>query len=169
MYVIVICAAVFIGWLIWKYWTLLVGAGYDPTPIHRVRKMLELARVGEDDVVYDLGCGDGRIITTAARVYGAQAVGIEIDPFRFLFSWFMVFLSGKAKMITVQYGNFFKYNLRDATVVTIFLFQPANNRLAEKFQHELRPGTRIVSYVWEMEGWEPLSYLPDERIYLYIV
>ena len=169
MQLLTILALTFILYLIWKYWTLLVGAGYDPTPMSRVYKMLDLAQVDEQDVVYDLGSGDGRIVLTAARRFGARAVGIEVDPFRFAFSWFLILLSGQRKRIELKFGNLFRKNITEATVVTIFLYRPANNKLKEKFVHELKPGTRIVSYIWPLDDWECENALPEERIYLYVI
>ncbi len=131
--------------------------------------MLDLAQVDEQDVVYDLGSGDGRIVLTAARRFGAHAVGIEVDPFRFVFSWFIVLLSGQRKKIKLKFGNLFKKKITEATVVTIFLYRPANNKLKKKFMNELKPGTRIVSYIWPLDDWECEDALPEDRIYLYVI
>jgi SAM-dependent methyltransferase len=155
------------AYFIWKYWTLWIGAGYDPAPMDKVHKMLNLAEVDGEDTIYDLGCGDGRILITAAREYGARAVGIEIDPLRFFFAWVARSFSGQTHRIKLEYGNFFKKDLSDATVVTLFLYGPTNNRLKEKFACELKPGTRVVSYIWRFEGWRIVDFLPEDRIYLY--
>lgn len=165
----IILGVIFVLYVIWKYWTLLIGAGYDPTPMEKVYKMLDLAEVNKEDVLYDLGSGDGRIIITAAKRFGAKAVGIEADPFRFLLSWLLILLSGQSGRIKLQFGNFFKKNLNDATVVTVFLYGPTNNKLIEKFRKELKPGTRIVSYVWAFDDWELENTLPEDRIYLYVI
>lgn len=164
---LIILVVVFVIYVLWKYWALSVGAGYDPAPMDKVNKMLEMANVTRSDTVFDLGCGDGRILIAAARLYGAHGVGIEIDPFRFLFSWIMVFISGQSGRIKIEFGNFFKKNIGGATVVALFLYGPTNNRLKEKFRRELRPGTRIVSYVWEFEGWQMIDSLPEDTIYMY--
>jgi len=169
MHLLVILAITFVIYLIWKYWTLMIGAGYDPTPMSKVYKMLDLAQVAENDVVYDLGSGDGRIVLTAARRFGAQAVGIEVDPFRFLFSWFIILVSGYRSKVKLKFGNFFKKRIGDATVVTVFLFRPTNIKLKKKFMNELKPGARIVSYVWPFEDWECEDALPEDRIYLYVM
>lgn len=169
MQVLLIIGITIAGYLLWKYWALAFGAGYDPTPMHRVYKMLDLAEVKKDDIVYDLGSGDGRLVLAAARRYGARGVGIEIDPFRYLFSWLLVFMSGEHKRVRVRYGNFFAYDIAEASIVTLFLFQPTNNRLKEKLKKELKPGTRIVSYVWTFDDWNMADCLPDERIFLYVI
>ena len=121
------------------------GAPWVPTPRKLVHKMLTLAEVGPDDVVYDLGCGDGRILITAARKYGARAVGIEIDPLRYLWCQIMVTLFGVRDRVIVVYGNIFTENYHPATVVTCFLRQRTNNKLEKKLLAELKPGTRVVS------------------------
>jgi SAM-dependent methyltransferase len=167
MQFLVVLGAVFVLFVIWKYWTLLIGAGFDPAPMDKVYKMLDIARVGKNDIVYDLGCGDGRILVTAARKFGARAVGIEIDPFRFLFAWFVKILSGHSRRIKLEYGNIFQRSITNATVVTLFLYGPTNNRLKEKFMRELKPGTRVVSYIWRFDGWQFIDFLPEDRIYLY--
>ena len=166
---LIILAVVLVLYVIWKYWTLPIGAGYDPTPMDKVYKMLDLAEVNKDDILYDLGSGDGRIIITAAKRFGAKAVGIEADPFRFLLSWLLILLSGQSKRIKLKFGNFFKKKINKATVVTVFLYGPTNNKLKEKFQKELKSGTRIVSYVWTFDNWELENALPEDRIYLYVM
>jgi len=165
--ILIICAIVFVGYVIWKYWTLTIGAGYDPTPQEMVNTMLDLAEVSANDVLYDLGSGDGRVLVTAAKRAGARAIGVEIDPFRFVFSWCAVRLARCGDRVTVRFGNLFTADIRDATVITLFLFGPTNKKLKRKFQEELKSGTRIVSYMWPIEGWTCADALPDEQIYLY--
>lgn len=162
-----ILAIVFIIYVLWKYWALSVGAGYDPAPMDKVNKMLVMAKVTSDDIVFDLGCGDGRILIAASKGFGARGVGIEIDPFRFLFAWLMVLVSGQLRRVKITFGNFFKSDIHDATVVMLFLYGPTNNKLKKKFRRELKPGTRIVSYVWEFDGWQAHDFLPEDRIYMY--
>jgi hypothetical protein len=169
MQILIILTLIVIFYIIWKYWTLPLGAGYDPTPMDKVDKMLRLAKVDEHDTLYDLGSGDGRIIFTAVRKYGAKAVGIEADPFRFFISWLFVLLSGRSNRIRFKFGNFFRNKIGDATIVTVFLYGPTNNKLKDKFLKELKPGTRVVSYIWQFDGWKPDAYLPDDRIYLYVI
>jgi SAM-dependent methyltransferase len=169
MQLVITLAVVFIVYVIWKYWTLLVGAGYDPAPMDKVYKMLQIAQVNADDIVYDLGSGDGRVVIAAARQFGARAVGIEIDPFRFIFAECARLLSGQAGRINLKYGDFFKASISEATVVTLFLYGPTNNRLKEKFLRELHKGTRIVSYTWRFDDWKLVDFLPEDRIFLYVL
>ncbi|OYD17539.1 hypothetical protein CH333_00490 [candidate division WOR-3 bacterium JGI_Cruoil_03_44_89] len=159
----------FLLWVIWKYWAVIIGAGYDPTPMGTVRRMLELAGVGENDVVYDLGCGDGRIVLTAAREFGARAVGIEADPVRFLIAYLRILFSDKRDRMTIKFGNFMNVPLGDATCITLFLFRRGNEMLTPKFEKELAPGTRIVSFVWRIQSWRPVKMDALQEIYLYVV
>lgn len=169
MIVFFIIFAVVIAFIAWIYWPQIIGAGWSPTPMVNVEKMLLMAEVKEDDVVYDLGCGDGRIITAAASKFGAKAVGIEADPLRFLFSWVRVKLLGLGDRVKVMWGNFFACSLADATVVTVFLSDTANNKLEYKLQKELAAGTRVVSYYWIFPGWKPLKIDHNHRLYLYVI
>jgi precorrin-6B methylase 2 len=146
-----------------------VGAGWEPTSRRKVRRMIELSGAGPDDVVYDLGSGDGRIIIEAARACGARAVGVEADPLRVVYSRLSVSLHGLAGKVRVVWGNFFHVDLSEATVVTLFLTQGTNRRLKSKLLSELRPGTRVVSYVWTFEGWAPKAKDEANELALYII
>jgi len=126
-----------------------------------------MAKVNSKDIVYDLGSGDGRILITAVREFGARSVGIEADPLRLIFSRILIKLlrlGGQAKVI---WGNFYNKKLSEATVITVFLFGSTNVRLKEKFERELKPRTRIVSYHWPFEGWSSVVADEEEQIYLY--
>jgi predicted RNA methylase len=131
-----------------------------------VRKMLTMAEVGPDDVVYDLGCGDGRMIVTAARRYGARAVGIEIDPLRYLWCQVLITVLGLRSRVRIVYGDFFAHDLSDADVVTYFLMQSTNNKLEGKLVQELGPGTRVVSNAWTFPGLHLVRR--DDRAHLYL-
>ena len=151
----------------WIMWTQAIGSGWGPTPMKKVREMLEMGGVSSTDLVYDLGCGDGRIITEAASRYGARAVGIEADPLRFIWSRMEIRAKGLGDRVRVVRGNFFHEDLREATVVTMFLQQGTNQRLKEKLLTELRPGTRVITYTWTFEGWHPIKHNPSSQVYVY--
>jgi ribosomal protein L11 methylase PrmA len=156
------------AYLVWKYWALVIGAGYDPTPRDQVTRLLGLAGTGEKDTVYDLGCGDGRLLIAAVRDFGAYAaVGIEADPIRYLITRYNVRKAGLENRIKILFGNFFSKPIQEATIVTLFLYQPVNNRLKAKFRRELRKGTRIVSYMWKIDDWEEKGTLSQEGLFLY--
>ena len=126
------------------------------TPQNVVDAMLELAQVTSNDVVYDLGSGDGRIPITAARLYGARGVGIEIDPRLVRSSEENAVKAGVQWLVTFHTGDLFDADLRDATVVTLFLLPGLNIQLIPKLRSELRPGSRIVSHHFAMgDRWVP--------------
>jgi len=150
-------------------WSAPLGAGWEPTSRRKVRKMLEMSGAGPSDVIYDLGSGDGRIVVEAARRFHARAVGVEADPFRVLFSELtisLLHLEGQARII---WGNFFRVNLSEATIVTTFLSQGANRKLESKLMAELKPGTRVVSYEWTFDGWTPTARDSDNHLSLYVM
>lgn len=167
MLLILIGLGIVVGIVGWIYWPQIIGAGWSPTPMEKVKKMLEMAEVAENDLVYDLGCGDGRIIATAAGEFGARAVGIEADPFRFLFSWARIKVSGLGNKVKVIWGNFFSCKLEEATVITVFLSNQANDRLKKKLQTELSPGTRVISYYWVFRGWKVVKADLPSQLYMY--
>jgi SAM-dependent methyltransferase len=128
---------------------------YEPTPHDVVAEMLRLARVGATDVVYDLGCGDGRIVIAAVRQFGARGVCVDIDPRRILESRANAERAGGAERIAFLEQDLFETPLGGATVVTLFLSPEVNLKLRPKLLRELRPGARVVSYVHTMGDWTP--------------
>ncbi len=167
--IILIIILLFIFLPVWILWTFFIGAGWQPTSRRVVKKMLDLAELEPGDILYDLGSGDGRILKEACKSYGAYSVGLEADPLRVLWSRLNLRFSGLSDMSHVTWGNFFNYHIGDASVVTIFLWRETNERLKAKFQEELKPGTRIVSYYWKIEGWKPKNIDKEEKIYIYVV
>jgi SAM-dependent methyltransferase len=129
---------------------------YVPTPQPTVDAMLEIAEVTAKDVVYDLGSGDGRIVITAAKKYGARGVGIELDPALVARATANAAAAGVSDKVRFVNGNLFTSDIGDATVVTLYLLQSINERLRPKLIRELKPGTRIVSHVFNMgPEWPP--------------
>jgi precorrin-6B methylase 2 len=127
---------------------------FVPTQNELVRSMLDVARVGPADVVYDLGCGDGRIVVTAVRRYNAKrGVCVDIDPKRIEEARHNADTSGVADRITFSNADLFKTDLREATVVTLYLLPLVNERLRPKLFRELRPGARVVSNSFDMGTW----------------
>jgi precorrin-6B methylase 2 len=153
--------------LIWIFWSSLIGAGFEPTSKNRVDKMLAMLEIGSGDVLYDLGSGDGRIVMEAVKKYDVNAVGIEADPLRVLWSRLFIFFYGIHSKTKIKWGNFFNEDISDATAVTLFLSAKANQKLIEKFEKELKQGTLVVSYVWTFDGWIPTKVNEKDRIYLY--
>jgi predicted RNA methylase len=134
-----------------------------------VGKMLEIAEVNENDTLIDLGSGDGRIILEAAKTFDANSIGVEADPLRVFWSRTRIKLNELEEKVEVIWGNFFRTDLSKATVVTVYQGQGINNKLRTKFIEELYPGTRVVSYSFTFDGWEPLKKDPDSDVYLYII
>lgn len=128
---------------------------FEPTPQHIVAEMLELAQVGATDVVFDLGCGDGRIVIAAAKERGARGVCVDIDPRRIRESRANAERSGVAGRIVFLNQDLLETDFGDATVVTLFLSPAMNLKVRPKLWRELRPGTRVVSYVHSMGDWTP--------------
>src|SRR5262249_47538179 len=132
---------------------------YVPTPNQVVRAMLTLAGVGKDDVVYDLGCGDGRIVIEAVRSFGAKrGVGIDIDPERIRESKLNAARQHMENKVEFRRGDVLKIqDLSEATVVTLYMGNELNLQLRPILQKELKPGTRIVSHRFTMGDWKPLK------------
>lgn len=127
---------------------------YWPTPQDVVDKMLELAQVKQDDVLYDLGCGDGRIVVTAAQTFGCRAVGFEIDPEFVKKSRERVVLTQVENLVTIEERDIFTLDLSEADVVTLYLLDNLNDRLLPQLE-KLKPGSRIVSHNSDIQGIEP--------------
>ncbi|MFB6278627.1 MAG: cyclopropane-fatty-acyl-phospholipid synthase family protein [Salinibacter sp.] len=128
---------------------------YVPTPEPVVDRMLELADVGPDDVVYDLGSGDGRIVIRAARKYGARGVGIEIDPELVKEARQNAKNAGVSDLVEFRQGDLFKADFSDATAVTLYLLPSVNQKLRPMLFEQLAPGTPVVSHDFDMGKWSP--------------
>jgi ribosomal protein L11 methylase PrmA len=129
---------------------------FVPTPETVVEAMLEVAHVTKNDVVYDLGCGDGRIVIAAAKKYGARGVGIDIDPQRIAEATRNAEEAGVARRVTFLQQDLFETDIREATVVTLYLLPSLNQKLRPKLWKDLRPGTRVVSHAFDMGSeWAP--------------
>jgi SAM-dependent methyltransferase len=134
----------------------LPDVGYVPTAREAVDAMLRLAQVKKGDVVYDLGCGDGRIVIAAAARFGARGVGIEIDPELVARARENARRARVEHLVRFEQGDIFKADIREATVVTLYLLTMLNQKLRPKLLRELRPGTRIVSNTFDMgREWKP--------------
>ena len=144
---------------------------FVPTPQDVVDKMLELAKVGKGDVLYDLGSGDGRIPVTAARRFGIRAVGIDIDPERIREANDNAKKNAVTNLVQFRQEDLFKANFSEATVVTLYLLPDLNVKLRPRLLAELKPGTRIVSHQFDMGTWRPdrKVELNGRTIYLWTI
>ena len=152
---------------------------YVPTTETAVQAMLKLGEVKKTDVVYDLGCGDGRIVIAAAKSYGARGVGIDINPVRIGEAKENAKKAGVEKLVRFEENDLFEAKIGEATVVTLFLLPNINLKLRPKLLADLKPGTRVVSNTFDMGDWKPEKefIVPDtevdtylsHRLYLWIV
>jgi SAM-dependent methyltransferase len=143
---------------------------YVPTTNEVVDRMLHVAKVSPLDVVYDLGCGDGRIVIAAAKKYGTRGVGVDLDPARIREARANAKAAGVENLVTFKVGDLFKTDLTEATVVTLYLLPELNRRLKPKLFAELRPGARVVSHDFDMgRDWPADEYikLGTDGIYLW--
>jgi predicted O-methyltransferase YrrM len=130
-------------------------APYFPTPQSVVDRMLQLAKVGPEDFVIDLGSGDGRIVLTAAKKYGARGLGIEIEPQLVSEANYNARRAGVSDRAKFIEQDLFQTDLRPATVLTLYLFRELNIKLAPRILEQLRPGARVVSHDWDLGDWTP--------------
>lgn len=135
--------------------TLSSDVPFVESPQSVVDKMLEIANVSEDDVLYDLGSGDGRIPITAAETYGARGVGIELKPHLVEKARKNAKQAGVSDLVEFRQGDLFEADISEATVVSLYLLPTVNLELRPKLFEELDPGTRIVSHDFDMDEWEP--------------
>jgi len=142
------------------------SAIFIPLPRSTVKKILRLAKVSKKDVVYDLGCGDGRVVIEAARM-GAKAVGIENNPLLYCMCKRNVEKSNLANRIKIIHGNFFKKDLHDATVVVAYLTQKVNDCLQPKLERELRAGTKVVSADHTFK-WKEIKRIKTGHFYTHL-
>ncbi len=144
---------------------------WEPSPRDVIDGMLKIADVRSGDVLYDLGCGDGRVVIEAARQAGIRATGIDLDPQRIQESKKNAFKAGVNHLVTFRNENLFETDITYATVVTLFLFPNVNLRLRPKLLQEAQPGTRVVSYCHGMDRWRSDRFMKIGRnhVYLWIV
>jgi ribosomal protein L11 methylase PrmA len=143
------------------------GAGYQPTPRRAVESMLRLAEVSPRDTVYDLGAGTGAIAFRAARTYRARVVAVEVEPIRVAVLRLRRWLGPFPDRITIRWGDLFRLDLRNASVITAFLWPGAMDRLRPKLEEELAPGARVVSHHHPIPGWTATVEDPETHVYLY--
>ncbi len=144
---------------------------FVPTPEEVVEAMLQVANVTKNDIVYDLGSGDGRIPVTAAKKYGARAVGIDIDPQRIKEANENVAKNNVGDKVKIMNADLFTTDISEATVVTLYLLPSLNVKLMPKLMKELKPGTRIVSHAFDMGDWKPEKELDvnGRKVYFWTI
>ncbi|MBW8011615.1 MAG: SAM-dependent methyltransferase [Chloroflexi bacterium] len=152
-------ASIFIS----QFW----GAPWVVTPLENVRAMLSLAEVQPGEKVIDLGAGDGRIVIAAVRDFQAEAVGVEIDPIRYLLANLFIKRFGVFPQARIHYGDLRSFDISDADVVTVYLTRKSNQKLEPLLQERLKPGARVVSHAFPFSGWTPSIIDEHHLIFLY--
>lgn len=144
---------------------------FVPTPPEVVDAMLRLAGVTSSDLVYDLGCGDGRIVIAAAKRYGARGVGVDIDPERIRSARANADSAGVSGRVRFLEQDLFQTDIRPATVVTLYLLPSVNEKLRPTLLRTLRPGTRVVSHAFDMGDWQPDAHLEvgGRNVYFWLI
>jgi cyclopropane fatty-acyl-phospholipid synthase-like methyltransferase len=138
-----------------------------PTRPERIRKALELAKLKPDEVLYDLGAGDGRVLVIAAKEFGARAVGIEIGPVQCAISWGRALWNGIKSKVRIEAKSFYRANLSKADVVFAYLTSDEAEHLQEKLKRELKEGARVVTVAFNFPNWEPVHFDRENLIFLY--
>jgi len=143
------------------------GAPWVPTNRKLVKEILTMAEVKPGELLYDLGSGDGRLVIAAAKDFGANSIGIEIDPFRVFYSRLKIWQYRLEDRVKIIEKNFFNVDLRDADMVVTFLLQATNDKLQKKLESELRPSSRVVSLVFQFKGWEEIKVDKELQVYVF--
>jgi ribosomal protein L11 methylase PrmA len=148
-----------------------INTPYVTSPEQIVGAMLALANVRSSDTVYDLGCGDGRIVISAAKKYGARGVGIDINPARIDEARANAQSAGVADRVNFEVNDLFDADIRNATVVALYLLPDANIRLRPRLLRELKPGARVVSHSFGMGDWKPdkETLVDGDHVYLWTI
>ncbi len=144
---------------------------YVPTPMPVVDAMLDMAQVGQADIVYDLGCGDGRIVVRAASRFGCKGVGVDLNPERVKEAKANAAKARVTELTRFEVGDVFEFDFSAASVVTMYLLPSVNLKLRPRLLKELKPGTRLVSHDFHMGDWAPQTTreVGRSRIYLWTI
>src|SRR5512138_630866 len=153
--------------LLWIFIPALYGLPPVPTKPERIRKALKLANLQPDEVLYDLGAGDGRVLLIAARDFGARAVGVEVGPIQCAWIWLRAVASGLGDRIQVRWGNFYKADLHEADVVFLYATSKEVAKLAPHLEQQMKKGARLVSISADFPDWEPSTFDDRDLIFVY--
>lgn len=153
--------------LLWILVPALYGLPPVPTKPERVRKALTLAKLQPNEVFYDLGAGDGRVLLIAAHEFGARVVGIEVGPVQCALIWLRVMASGLGKQIQVKWADFYKADLRQADVVFVYATSKELMKLAPHLEKQLKNGARVISISADFPDWEPSTFDNRDLIFVY--
>ena len=152
---------------LWILMPIFYGVPWRPTQRDRIRKALQLADLKPDEIVYDLGAGDGRVLILAACEFRAYGVGIEAGILQVLFARLMVWFKGVSSKVRVRRGNFYRTDLREADVIFAYLTSAQAESLQKKLEGQLRKGARVVTIAFDLPGWRPHAFDREALIFLY--
>src|SRR5215216_1118741 len=144
--------------LLWILVPALYGLPSVATKPERIRKALQLANLHPNEVLYDLGAGDGRVLFIAAREFAAKAVGIEVGPIQCALVWLRARASGLGNQVDIKWANFYQADLRDADVIFVYATSKEVAKLAPHLEKQLKPGTRVISISADFLEWEPQQF-----------
>lgn len=170
MIVLVLYAFLLLLFLLALLWILVPafhGLPSIPTKPDRIRKALKLVNLQPDEILYDLGAGDGRVLLIAAREFGAKAVGVEIGPVQCALIWLRVIAGGLGDRIKVRWGNYLKADLSEADVVFLYATSKEVKSLASHLQEQMKKGSRLVSISADFPEWEPSTLDEHDLIFVY--
>jgi len=153
--------------LLWILVPALYGLPSIPTRPDRIRKALKLANLQPNEILYDLGAGDGRVLRIAAREFGARGVGIEIDPMHCAFTWLIALASGLGDQVQIRWQNFYKADLSEADIVFFYGTSKETARLGPKLARELKQGARVAAISADFPNWQPSAFDYEGLIFIY--
>lgn len=157
----------FLVTLLWILVPAFYGLPPVPTKPKRIRKALKLANLQPNEILYDLGAGDGRVLLIAAREFEAKATGIEIGPIQCALIWLRAVASGFGNKIHVRWADFYKANLREADVVFVYATSKEVMKLASRLENQMKKGARVVSISADFSEWEPSAFDEHDLIFVY--
>ncbi len=163
--ILYIAAIISLGYGLWTIVPFFYGLPWVPTAKDRVRRALEMVDLQPDELLYDLGAGDGRIILMAAEEFGARAIGIEASPLQYAFIWLRIFFSGSKPKVSVRRENFYRADISDADVVFAYLTSDQAIHLQDDLERQLKPGARVVAVAFDFPEWKPNKF--DEGYLLF--
>jgi len=153
--------------LVWVLVPAFYGLPSKPTRLGRIRKALGLVDLKQDEVLYDLGAGDGRVLVIAAKEFGAKAIGIEIGPVQCALIWLRILFNGLSGKAEIRWSNFYRTDLSDADVVFIYATSREVMKLAPYLEKKMKRGSRLVSISADFPAWEPSDFDEENLIFSY--
>ena len=165
--ILLVAASFFYG--LWLLIPALYGLPWVPSSPRRIRKALEMAALKPGETLYDLGAGDGRVLVAAVKQFGARAVGIEVSPLHFLAAWLKILSSGCGGKARLIWNNMYNCELPGVDVVFAHTTAAQAPRLKAYLAGKLKPGARVVTVLYDLDGWQPSAMDDHEMVFLYVM